>query len=866
MGTRDRDMAVPTAPVGVLASVGALEPVGPPARSASAVPVRFPRWDGGRDLERPGDHAPAGSTRAGAALERSVVRSLAVLRAAVCLITVIYLFLWRSWYEEKPAAVLVIVGTAAWGAFFVVRSLRHGVGERMAAATVAVAAVPVLLSPFCLPPPSIGDTGNWVLLAVLHAGLTAGWALSPRRFAAAEACLVLAVAVGGHEGRPQVFTAVTFTIVVPVLFACAAVRLRASGRRADDRLTSAMLGHRARLLVLTLDHDRRERQRVLHDTVLNTLTGLAWGGGDDVALARRRCGASADAIRRLLAYDFGPPPVGLDAALTAAVASAGDRGLVVHLQGTSPFERSVLAASEEPPAAVVAALAGATGEALANVARHAGTGEAWVRVARAPGRLTIRVCDQGAGFQPGRAAPDRLGVRQSVLARVRDAGGLATVESAPGQGTVVTMRWPAGPSVPAAPTPTPTPTAAAGAGYEAEYGERAGAELVRETTAAALRRDYSSGLRAVVAGVALAWHVLMLVPLFGTLGRVHSPLAALGIWCALGLGTLAVAKVSRPRPLSGAEAAGLTALSVGAVLASVNVDDTELLRITNWPLIVVALLLAFVTASRTAAQAIAAGTVALAAVVVTVVVRGATDPLTLSRLLSLAYGILGLQLMVAMIGPLLRRTADTTALAVRTEAETLAGQDSDAMIRAGRARWLGAIRGEVLPMLDALAGGDADPRDPRWRRLCARQAAGIRRMLARDGAGATLATLAEDIEAVAAAAEGRGMTVEVQIAGESGAVPLAVPFDLRAGLVDLIDRTLAILPENRAMLTMWSGTDGGSVFVSAAWPGGREPPALTGAVQALVDVDDGRLTVELRWRSAQPPTASAALAASADLT
>ncbi|MCK9904067.1 histidine kinase [Parafrankia colletiae] len=847
MGTRDRDTAVPTAPVGVLSSVGALEPVGVPARAASAVPVPFPWRDGGRDLERPGDDAPAGSTRAGAALERSVVRSFAGLRAAVCLITVIYLFLWRSWYEEKPAAVLVIVGTAAWGAFFVMRSLRHGVGERMAAATVAVAAVPMLLSPFCLPPPSIGDTGNWVLLAVLHAGLTAGWALSPRRFAVAEACLVVAVAVGGHEGRPQVFTAVTFTIVVPVLFACAAVRLRASGRRADDRLTSAMLGHRARLLVLTLDHDRRERQRVLHDTVLNTLTGLAWGGGDDVALARRRCGASADAIRQLLAYDFGPPPVGLDAALTAAVASAGDRGLVVHLQGTSPLERSVLAPSDEPPAAVVAALAGATGEALANVARHAGTGEAWVRVERAPGRLTIRVRDQGAGFQPGRAAPDRLGVRQSVLARVRDAGGLATVDSAPGQGTVVTMRWPAGPSVPAA----PTPEAAAEAGYEAGYGERAGAELVREMTAAALRQDYGSGLRAVVAGVALAWHVLMLVPLFSTLGRVHSPLAALGIWCALGLGTVAVATVSRPRPLSGAEAAGLTALSVGAVLASVNVDNTELLRITNWPLIVVALLLAFVTASRTAAQAIAAAAVALAAVVVTVLVRGATDPLTLSRLLSLVYGILGLQLMVAMIGPLLRRTADTTALAVRTEAETLAGQDSDAMIRAERARWLGAIRGEVLPMLDALAGGDADPRDPRWRRLCARQAAGIRRMLARDGAGATLATLAEDIEAVVAAAEGRGMTVEVQIAGEPGAVPLAVPLDLRAGLVDLLDRTLAILPENRAMLTMWSGTDGGSVFVSAAWPGGREPPALTGAVQALVDVDDGRLTVELRWQSAQ---------------
>ncbi|EFC81672.1 sensor histidine kinase [Parafrankia sp. EUN1f] len=851
----------------------------------------------------PGDQPLASSSRAGQALERSVLWALAVLRMATCAITLIYVVLWWDWYRDKPVALGFVAFTAAWGAFLVVRIYRHGAGARLALGTVALAVVAAALSPHCLPPESVGDTGSWVTLSVLHGGLTAAWVLPRRGFAVAEAALLAAVAVGGHQGRPQVFTAVVLTLVVPVLFAFATRRLRATARRADDRLTSAMLGHRARVLVLTLDRDRRERQRVLHDTVLNTLTGLAWGGGEDLALARRRCAAGADAIRQLLAHDIGPPAVGLDAALTAAVTQARERGLVVHLQGIAPLTDppatvaaggtataagdmataasgtataagdAVNAAGDtvtgDPPAAVVAALTGATGEALANVERHAGTGEAWVRLERASGQLTVRVHDHGGGFQPGRSAPDRLGVCQSVLARVRDAGGLASVDSAPGRGTVVTMRWPEIARPPTERTPADRADRdradrdradrdraggdRAGRGGadrdRADRGTRTGTDLAREETAEDLRRDYAAGLRVVVAGVALAWHTLMVVPLLVTLGRVRSPLAAVGVWCALGAGTFLLAAVVRRRPLSAADAAGVTMLTVGAALTSVNVDNAELLRITNWPIIVVALLLAFVTASRPPVQAVAAAGVGLAAIVVTVIVRQATDPLTVSRLLALVYGIVGLQLLVAIIGSLLRRTADTTARATRAEAETHAGQDSDAMIRRERARWLGAIRDDVLPMLDTLAAGDADPRDPGWRWLCARQAAGIRRKLAQEDQSATLASLAADIEAVVAAAEGRGLTVEVQIATEAGRVGFPVPLDLRAGLVDLLDRTLAMLPENRALLTMWSDAGGGSVFVSAAWPGDRAPPTLTGDVAALVDVDDGRLTVELRWEN-----------------
>jgi signal transduction histidine kinase len=56
------------------------------------------------------------------------------------------------------------------------------------------------------------------------------------------------------------------------------------------------------------------------------------------------------------------------------------------------------------------------------------------------------VRDDGRGFDPGRlaaaAVSGRLGVSQSIIGRLRDAGGTAVVTSRPGQGTEVDLRVP----------------------------------------------------------------------------------------------------------------------------------------------------------------------------------------------------------------------------------------------------------------------------------------------------------------------------------------------------------------------------------------------------------------------------------------
>ena len=64
------------------------------------------------------------------------------------------------------------------------------------------------------------------------------------------------------------------------------------------------------------------------------------------------------------------------------------------------------------------------------------------RAAGATG-LEVVVADNGAGFRPDRVGPHRFGLALSVHDRMASAGGCATVESAPGRGTVVRLRWPA---------------------------------------------------------------------------------------------------------------------------------------------------------------------------------------------------------------------------------------------------------------------------------------------------------------------------------------------------------------------------------------------------------------------------------------
>lgn len=90
----------------------------------------------------------------------------------------------------------------------------------------------------------------------------------------------------------------------------------------------------------------------------------------------------------------------------------------------------------------VAALRDSLGEALRNVARHAGVDSARVTASRSGVRLVVTVTDEGRGFRPDGVPEHRRGLARSVVGRMAAVGGRATVTSRPGQGTTVRLEWP----------------------------------------------------------------------------------------------------------------------------------------------------------------------------------------------------------------------------------------------------------------------------------------------------------------------------------------------------------------------------------------------------------------------------------------
>lgn len=201
----------------------------------------------------------------------------------------------------------------------------------------------------------------------------------------------------------------------------------------SSRLLQLATGALGLARVRSLDRSRQvEQRRILHDTALATLTAIATGAldsrADDV---RARCARDA-AYLRLLVQGGRLDEAGPAATLAEAARDAVGMGLRVHSR-LAPLPTDL-----DP--AVVTAVAMAAREALNNVQRHAGTGEAWLTAAAEDRRVVVRVVDRGAGFR--HPAPGGSGVQNSILARMLDVGGSARIESTPGEGTLVELTWP----------------------------------------------------------------------------------------------------------------------------------------------------------------------------------------------------------------------------------------------------------------------------------------------------------------------------------------------------------------------------------------------------------------------------------------
>jgi len=88
-------------------------------------------------------------------------------------------------------------------------------------------------------------------------------------------------------------------------------------------------------------------------------------------------------------------------------------------------------------------------EAVNNAVKHAGAEDVAVSVREADGMITVRVRDEGSGFDPAATSGGfgLVGMRE----RVESLGGALAIESAPGGGTTLIVRLPAGRQAAASP-------------------------------------------------------------------------------------------------------------------------------------------------------------------------------------------------------------------------------------------------------------------------------------------------------------------------------------------------------------------------------------------------------------------------------
>jgi signal transduction histidine kinase len=88
------------------------------------------------------------------------------------------------------------------------------------------------------------------------------------------------------------------------------------------------------------------------------------------------------------------------------------------------------------------ALVAAAREAMVNAAKFGGDSVVDVYAEAGADGIEVFVRDRGPGFELGDVAPDRRGVRESIVGRMERHGGRAVINSRPGEGTEVELSLP----------------------------------------------------------------------------------------------------------------------------------------------------------------------------------------------------------------------------------------------------------------------------------------------------------------------------------------------------------------------------------------------------------------------------------------
>jgi signal transduction histidine kinase len=354
-------------------------------------------------------------------VQDTMLRALGVLRFVVLLNAIGIYWVRYDGYDHPLAGWLVMGLLVVWTAFAVwayAAPARRTPVLLVADLLVAVAAIAV--SPY-VKGEGLNATlpGFWVMGAVL------AWAIVWRWVGGLTAAVVVSIAdISIRDDITQKIYGNIFLLIVGgaiVGFLSGLLQQMAGQRDRAERAAAAAA-------------ERQRLARVVHDGVLQVL-----------ALVQRRApelGPDGRELGRLA----GEQEVQLRGLVQQGsrdlVAPLGDRDLVQLLAGLQSTNVHVAVPGTPAmlPAERASEVLAAVESCLSNVRHHVGRdAEAWVLLEELDDRWVVSVRDDGPGIPEGRleesAVEGRLGVQQSIIGRLQDLGGTATVRSAAGQGT-----------------------------------------------------------------------------------------------------------------------------------------------------------------------------------------------------------------------------------------------------------------------------------------------------------------------------------------------------------------------------------------------------------------------------------------------
>lgn len=528
-----------------------------------------------------------------------------------------------------------------------------------------------------------------------------------------------------------------------VLARCSYWLMRSYARIADRFIEQRTLRRRETGVARARRRAELDHLATLHDTASATLLMIATSGGRRLDWVPGRARDDLQVLRSAPEISEGR----MD--LVQMVRSVLDHALPVE---------ATLPDRVELPGGVVLAIVGGLREALSNVVRHAEVDHAELSVERDQrGAVTVLLTDRGRGFDTGSVPDGAFGVSGSIVGRMREVGGSASVRSEAGAGTQVRWHW--------APAP--------------DVEER---DVARRTSSGRqIRARLLLGLRiallVVALGVQFAFCLAQLTGYSDVYYALWPEVLAFGLLLITG-GAEAWSVISGRTWPEWWRWTALGVVGLAAVLGTVVVPPEDLFRTAHWSFGLIGWYGVLLLFDRPVKYLVwfFAGCVALTSIVP--FVHGTPSRAAVAMMITLSISVYGYQLAVGLLGQRLQAVATTVERAA-DEAEKLRTDQviAERTHHDHRERY-SALQATTVPLLAGLADGDLDPSDECVRERCALEATRVRRLLAEGGDHGD--PLLHELSSCVDLVERNGVPVELAVRGR----PIPLDREVRRAMIE----------------------------------------------------------------------------------